>query len=78
MENQVKGLEEERSALRAELTYLREKVMDLGLQEKLRSLSSEVSALRSEKVNLEQEIAGYTTVAETPATQTAPEIPVAQ
>ncbi len=59
LEERIRSLESEETALLTEISSLKEKLTTLELERHASSLSNEVEALRTEKAVLEEKIATY-------------------
>ncbi len=59
LEDRIRSLESEQSALLTEIASLKEKLTTLELERHANSLSNEVEALRTEKAVLEEKVATY-------------------
>jgi len=59
LEERIRTLEEERTALMESIAMLKERVTNLELERQASSLTNEVEALRTEKAVLEEKIASY-------------------
>ena len=59
LEERIRTLESEQTALVTEIASLKEKLSTLELERHANSLSNEVEALRTEKAVLEEKIATY-------------------
>ena len=59
LEERIRSLESEQSALLTEISSLKEKLTTLELERHATSLSNEVEALRTEKAVLEEKISTY-------------------
>ena len=59
LEERIRSLEEERATLIENIAALKERLANLELERHACSLASEVEALRTEKVVLEEKIATY-------------------
>ncbi|MGB9622311.1 MAG: hypothetical protein ACPL07_00560 [Candidatus Bathyarchaeia archaeon] len=60
LEARIQALEAEKATLLEEIPHLREKLTVLKLERHAQALGNEVSSLKAERSNLEQEIANYT------------------
>jgi len=59
LEERIRSLESEQTALLTEIASLKEKLTTLELERHATSLSNEVEALRTEKAVLEEKVATY-------------------
>ncbi len=68
LEARIQALEAEKAALLEEIPHLREKLTVLKLEHHAEALGNEVSSLKAERSNLEQEIANYISPQQTSVT----------